>query len=508
MPPRSGDHTLPAMSERESPLRMDAEQMRSIGYRTIDMLIRRLVDGDAAPMRAASDAELSALIDGEPPEHPLGFEQSLAELEANVLTYASRLAHPGYFAFIPASSTFAGALGDLIAGALDIDAGSWTSASGPSRLELIVLDWFRSWIGYPQGAEGVLVSGGSAANLTALACARETLVGPGSATAVAYASDQTHSSIGRALRTLGFAPDRVRTIPSDGCFRVRLDALRAAIDADARAGLRPLIVIANAGATNTGAIDPLPELADVCARHAMWLHVDAAYGGFVALSEHGRLALRGLELADSVTLDPHKWLHQPIECGCVLTRRPGLLTRAFATAPDYLEDYRSAEVDFCDRGLQLTRGARALKIWLSLNTFGVGAFRAAVDRALALARHVAHRIAADPELELLCPPELGVVCFRRVCAGCDQHELDLINADLVARLEATGHSLVSSTRLDGRYAIRMCIMNHTTSKRDVDRVLDWLREATLAVPSRPLVGSDSWYRRERAGRLPPALTIS
>jgi len=506
MPPASSDRTLPAMSAYDSPLGMDAEEMRSIGYRTIDMLVRRLLDPNAPPMRAASDAELSGLIDARPPEHPRGFERPLAELEDTVLTYASRLAHPGYFAFIPASSTFAGALGDLIAGALDIDTGSWTSASGPSRLELTVLDWFRSWIGYPHGAEGVLVSGGSAANLTALACARETLVGPGSTTAVAYASDQTHSSVGRALRTLGFAPDRVRTIPSDGCFRVRLDALESAIADDLRAGLRPLIVVANAGATNTGAIDPLPELADVCAENAMWLHVDAAYGGFAALSERGRPALRGLELADSITLDPHKWLHQPIECGCVLTREPGLLARAFATDPDYLEDYRSAEVDFCDRGLQLTRGARALKIWLSLNTFGIGAFRAAVDRALALARHAAHRIAANPELELLCPPELGVVCFRRVSAGSDPFDLDRINADLVARLEATGHSLVSSTRLNGRYAIRMCIMNHTTSQRDVDRAIDWLGEATVEVPSRHLAGSDGRHRPERARRRPPALT--
>ncbi len=505
MPPPSGDRTLPAMSEGDSPLRMDAKQMRSIGYRTIDMLVRRLVEADVPPMRAATGGELSALIDARPPEQPRGFTQSLAELEATVLPYASRLAHPGYFAFIPASSTFAGALGDLIAGALDIDAGSWTSASGPSRLELVVLDWFRSWIGYPDGAEGVLVSGGSAANLTALACARETLVGAGSTTAVAYASDQTHSSVSRALRTLGFASDRVRTIPSDGSFRVRLDALQAAIDADVHAGLRPLIVTANAGATNTGAIDPLPELAALCADHAMWLHVDAAYGGFAALSDHGRLALRGLELADSVTLDPHKWLHQPIECGCVLTRQPGLLTRAFAIAPDYLDDYRSAEVDFCDRGLQLTRGARALKIWLSLNTFGVEAFRASVERALALARHAAQRIDADPELELLCPPELGVVCFRRVCAGCDELELDRMNADLVAGLEATGHSLVSSTRLNGRYAIRMCIMNHTTSERDVDRALEWLREETLAVPLRSPAGSGSAHRPDRVRRRPPAL---
>ena len=209
------------------------------------------------------------------------------------------------------------------------------------------------------------------------------------------------------LRSGSSADDPIRRL-----FRLRLDALRSAVEADIRSGLRPLIVVANAGATNTGAVDPLTELADFCAEHAMSLHVDAAYGGFAALSERGRWALQGLELADSVTLDPHKWLHQPIECGCVLVTEPGLMAGAFATAPDYLEDYRSDEVDFCDRGLQLTRGAKALKIWLSLNTFGIEAFRGSVDRALTLASHAAGRPQAGAALptgarDRVFPPDLS-----------------------------------------------------------------------------------------------------
>ena len=243
-----------------------------------------------------------------------------------------------------------------------------------------------------------------------------------------------------------------------------------------------MIVAANAGATNTGAIDPLPELAEICGTRGLWLHVDAAYGGFAALTERGSELLTGLELADSVTLDPHKWLYQPIECGCVLVRDGALLERAFAIAPDYLEDYRGDEVDFCDRGLQLTRSARALKVWLSLSYFGVAAFTEAIDRALDLARLAEQLIDQDPNLELLCPATLGVVCFRRRPAGMrDELELERINSQLVASLEATGRGLVSSTRLDGRYAIRMCVMNHTSAREHVEQTVEWLARAPLVI---------------------------
>jgi glutamate/tyrosine decarboxylase-like PLP-dependent enzyme len=295
-----------------------------------------------------------------------------------------------------------------------------------------------------------------------------------------YASKQTHSSVCKAARALGFGPERVRSLPTDRRYRLRLDALVDAIDRDLRAGLRPLIVAANAGATNTGSIDPLAELAAICAERGLWLHVDAAYGGFAALTERGRTLLAGLDLADSVALDPHKWLYQPIECGCVLVRDGALLERAFSIAPDYLEDYRGAEVDFCDRGLQLTRGARALKVWLSLGYFGVDAFRDAIDRALDLARLAQRMIQRDRDLELLCPATLGVVCFRRRCGGVgDEEELERVNSELVAGFEASGLGLVSSTRLDGRYAIRMCVMNHTTARADVERTVRWFAKAPV-----------------------------
>ena len=302
-----------------------------------------------------------------------------------------------------------------------------------------MLDWFKDWIGYPGAAAGILVSGGSAANITALACAREALLGPMSDRIVAYTADQTHSSVARAARLLGFRPDQVRILPTDGDHRLRLDALSGAIDARRPSGLQPLIVAANAGATNTGAVDPLAELASICRERGLWLHVDAAYGGFAALSEHGRAALAGIELADSVTLDPHKWLYQPIECGCLLVREGHLLRDAFTINPDYLADYKSEEVNFSDLGLQLTRTARALKIWLSFSYFGIDAFRAAVDRSIELAL-MAERIVRDsPTLELLSPASLGIICFRRRFEADDDDErLEQVNAASWSRSSSPG----------------------------------------------------------------------
>jgi glutamate/tyrosine decarboxylase-like PLP-dependent enzyme len=466
------------------PLGSSKEAMRDIGYRTVDLLVDQLTDATIPAMRRASGAELRARLTAPASDQPRAWDELLDQLERDVLAPMSRLAHPGYFAFIPASSTFAGALGDLIAAALDIDVGSWMSAAGPSQLELVVLDWFKSWVGYPPEAEGILVSGGSAANITALACARESLVGAGSDRAVAYVADQTHSSVARAARLIGFRPDQLRVLPTDEAHRVRVDALAGAVEADTRAGLHPLLVAANAGATNTGAVDPLHALADLCEENALWLHVDAAYGGFASLSERGRRQLSGLERADSVTLDPHKWLYQPIECGSVLVRDGRLLREAFTINPDYLADYKSEEVNFSDRGLQLTRGARALKIWLSINYFGLDAFRQAIDRAIDLAQAAEQRIRELPTLELMSPASLGIVCFRRRFDGVDDEDtIAQLNSELVQGFEATGRGLLSSTKLHGRYAIRLCVMNHTSGPADVEAALSWF--AFAPEPRRP-----------------------
>src|SRR3954470_21294030 len=466
----------------ESPLALDPETMRRLGYRTIDMLVDRITAEPGPVVRSETPSELRERLTIAPPETPAGFDEILDGLERDVLPFVARLSHPGYLAFIPGEGTWPGALGDLIASALNIDTCWWLAASGPTTLELVVVDWIRQWAGYPQDATGVLVSGGSAANLTALACAREARSGPMDERAVIYMSDQTHSSLARAARALGFRPEQVRVIPTDETGRMRRDALPSAMEADRAGGRRPLIVVANAGTTATGAVDPLVGLAEICREHSVWLHVDAAYGGFGCLLPRGRGALAAMELADSVALDPHKWLYQPIELGCLLVRDGSLLRRGFEITPDYLTDIEASEreTNFSDLGLQLTRTCRALKLWISLRYFGVGAFRAAIDHCLDLAAEAQRRIEASPELELMTDASLGIVTFRRHPGGVDNEALlDRMNAGLAEQIQQQGDVFVSTARVRGRLVLRLCILNHSTSQAEVDRALELV--ATLPV---------------------------
>jgi aromatic-L-amino-acid/L-tryptophan decarboxylase len=464
-------------------LELDPETMRELGYRVVDLLVERIASlDDARAWRGASRAEMESRLREPPPASPTDFDELLRRLSADVLPFTGHHDHPRFFGYIPSCPTWPGILGDFLASGVNIFQGTWLQSAGASTVELVVLDWFRQWVGYPGQASGVLVSGGSQANLTALACARETRAGGRTESAVVYVSTQGHSSVTRALRILGFRSEQVRALPVDDRFRLRPDALAAAIEQDVRRGRQPFLAVANAGATNTGAIDPLAELAAVCAERGVWLHVDAAYGGFAVLTERGRRWLAGLDQADSVTLDPHKWLYQPYECGCLIVREGPLLSQAFQIMPDYLQDTAvgGVEVNFADRGIQLTRAARALKLWLSLQYFGVDAFRAAIDRTLDLALEAERRIRASNELELLSPATLGVVCFRRRPAGIDEEgTLERLNVDLDRRLAESGEGMVSSTRVDGRYALRLCVLNHRSGAKDVERVLGWLERAPL-----------------------------
>ncbi|HEX7117754.1 MAG TPA: aminotransferase class V-fold PLP-dependent enzyme [Longimicrobiales bacterium] len=465
------------------PLELDAETMRRLGYRVVDLLVERISGLDREPAwRGIARAELEPRLREPAPEAPRDFDRILHRLAGDVVAYTARVDHPRFLAYVPGCPTWPGILGDFIAAGYNIFQGTWLASAGPSEVELVVLDWFKAWLGYPDEAAGVLVSGGSVANLTALACAREAVLGEDGRDAVLYLSAEAHSSVLRATRVLGFRRDQLRLLPVDEAFRLDPATVAAAVDEDARAGRRPFLLVANAGATSTGAIDPLPELADLCAERGLWFHVDGAYGGFAALTERGRALLRGIERADSITLDPHKWLYQPFEAGCLLVRRGHRLHEAFHILPDYLQDaaVAGAEVNFADRGVQLTRAARALKLWISIQYFGLAAFRQAVDNALDLALHAERVVEAAPELELLAPATLGIVCFRRRPAGVDDEaELERINAALVPRLLESGVGMISSTRLHGRYALRVCPMNHRTRPEDVERVLQWLATAEI-----------------------------
>jgi aromatic-L-amino-acid decarboxylase len=459
----------------EHPLAMDIEAMRRAGYATVDALVARLANPEADPvLRRADPAGMRSRLGGPPPEQAGDYQAVLARVLTDVLPYASRTDHPGYFAFVPSFTTWPAALAELTAAAANPYCGAWMESAGATQVELEVIDWFRAWLGMPAGAAGVLVSGGSAANLTALLVAREAAGGP-SGDSVMYVSDQAHSSLARTARAMGLRSQQVRVLPTDGRWRLLPETVAAAVRADRRAGRVPFALCASAGSTNTGAVDPLENLADICAGEGLWLHVDAAYGGFAALTPKGRAVLAGIDRADSVTLDPHKWLFQPMECGSVLIRDGARLERAFAIHPDYLDGshtHGDGEVNFADRGLQLSRGFRALKVWVSVQTFGLAAFRAAIQRNMELAELAEALVRSDGRLTLMAPATLGIVCFRREWPGCDEAETERLGMTLVDALERSGAALVSSTRLAGRHAIRLCVLNPTSSEGDVRRVIE------------------------------------
>jgi len=459
----------------EHPLAMDIEAMRRAGYATVDALVDRLADPAAGPvLRRAGPAEMRARLGGPPPERPGDYAAVLARVLADVLPQASRTDHPAYFAFIPSFTTWPAALAELIAAAANPYCGAWMEAAAATQIELEVVGWFRTWLGMPDSTAGLLVTGGSAANLTALLVAREAAGGP-SGDSVVYVSDQAHSSLARTARAMGLRPQQVRVLPTDDRWRLVPETVAAAVRADRAAGRIPFALCASAGSTNTGAVDPLGDLASTCAAEGLWLHVDAAYGGFAALAPKGRAALAGIERADSVTLDPHKWLFQPMECGSVLIRDGARLERTFAIHPDYLDNAGArdeGEVNLADRGLQLSRGFRALKVWMSVQTFGLAAFRAAVQRGLELAEYAESLVRGRAELTLMAPATLGIVCFRREWPGAGEAETERLGLALVDELERSGTGLVSTTRLAGRHAIRLCVLNPTSSEEDVRRVIE------------------------------------
>ncbi len=434
--------------------------------------------------RVGSRAELESLLAGPPPETGIGFRQALADFQDKVAPYALRLTHPRFLAYIPAAPTFASVLGDLLCSGTNFFCGTWLAGSGPAEVELVVLDWFRQILGLPGGTQGILTSGGSEANLTALLVARESLSFADRARAMLYVSDQRHGSLDRAAKVIGLRPEQVRTLPTDSQFRLAPSVLAEAAGQDRAAGRVPWALAANAGATNTGTVDPLAPLAEVCRQEKLWFHVDAAYGWSAALVPEGREALAGIEQADSVTLDPHKWFAQPFDVGAVLIRQGRRLGDTFWLRPDYLQDINrpdTAEIHFADLGLALTRRFRALKVWLSVQTLGLGWFRALVDRSCRLADYAEQLLRHCPDFEVLCPRQLSTVCFRyrpaRVQRDLPEGEewLNRLNLALVDDLRASGRGVISSTRLGARVSLRFCFVNWRTTAADVREVVQLLQ---------------------------------
>ena len=410
-----------------------------------------------------------------PPEAGRPFADVLGDFRQYIEPYAFRVNHPRFAAFVPGAPCFPSVLGDWLTAAANFFAGVWLEASGPAQVESTVLDWFRSWLGLPETTRGVLTGGGSEANLTALVVARDRVPFADRSRMVLYVAEQRHWSVDRGAKVIGLHPSQVRPVPVDDDYRLRGRELSRLVKADREAGLLPWAVVANAGATRTGAVDALPEIAAVCGSEGLWMHVDAAYGWVAALTEEGSRELAGIAEADSVTLDPHKWLAQTFDVGCLLVRDGERLPETFATRPDYLQDVTPApdEVNYADHGIALTRRFRALKIWLSVQMLGLDWFRRLAAHGIGLAEYAQARLESAGVFEILCPRRLSVVCFRYVPAG-GAADLDAVNERLAKALLATGRAFLSSTRLRGAFAIRMCFINWRTSAAEVDEIVELL----------------------------------
>jgi aromatic-L-amino-acid/L-tryptophan decarboxylase len=468
-------------------LQLTSEEMRRLGYRVVDLLVahnEQLRDRQVSVVR--SPEELAARL-GEFGEGPIPADRVLEVVERDVLASITHVDHPRFFAFVPGPGNFVGVLADALAAGHNVFAGHWLAGSGPGAVELQTIRWLCDACGYPAGSGGLFVSGGSMANLSALAAARHITLGGPDATAVAYCSAQTHSSLAKGLRVLGFRPDQLRTVATDDALRLSMPALRAAVATDRAAGRRPFCVITNAGTTNTGAVDPLHDVADLCATERMWMHVDGAYGAAAVIAPAGRQVLAGMERADSITLDPHKWLFQPFEIGCVLVKDVRHLRATFAVHPDdhgdYLEDVTRSvdeEVIFYEHGVQLTRAFRALKLWMTLRVFGTAAMRAAIEYGIGLAEVAERLLRADARYEVITPAQLGVVTF--VPAGVEVgEEGDEFIRRIVERVIADGYAMLTSTTVFGRVVLRMCIINPATTAEDVEGTLSRVAALTEEV---------------------------
>jgi aromatic-L-amino-acid decarboxylase len=470
---------------------LDAETVRRLGYRAADLVAEHIAELLPGPV-FGKVGDAAAVFEEALPEEGLPAEEVLAAVRERILSHPFGNSHPRFFAFINATADPLGVVGDYLAAAMNSNC--WGGDHAAIHVEARVIRWIAEILGLPTGAEGILTSGGSMANFTALAVARraklpsvreEGLTGP---PLVVYASEETHTCVDKAVDLLGFGSGHLRRIPVDEGFRIRTDRLRDAIAEDRRAGLRPAIVVGNAGTVNTGAIDPLDEIADLCAAEGLWYHVDGAYGAMASVSPRLRPLFKGLDRADSVAADPHKWLYVPYEAGAVLVRDPGRMAEAFSRPAPYLvHDPDSpvvGPVRFNERGPELSRGFKALKVWMGLKRHGRRGYAEAVEHDVSLARFLAEEVRARADLELLAEPVLSIVGFRYRPSGraLTEAQLDLLNRRIVNRLVGSGAFFLAPTILRGRTAIRAAIVNFRTKEKDlsalVDAVLEGARTST------------------------------
>jgi Glutamate decarboxylase and related PLP-dependent proteins len=462
------------------PLEPDAAEM----HRLVDDAMQRIVAHiESLPSQPASNVEgatafARTLI--EPlPRCETSYAQLLAFLFDEAIPRSFNAAGPGYLAFIPGGGIFHAAVADLIADAVNRYVGVCAAAPVLVQLEANVVRWFCEIIGYGAGSGGVLTSGGSLANLTAIIAARREVLGDDFLRATLYCGDQTHHAFQKAAVLAGFPAANIRQIPSDGMFRVRTDLLADAITRDRAGGFTPFMLCGSAGTTATGAVDDLAALARIAKAESLWFHVDGAYGAFFMLTERGREAMRGIEQADSIILDPHKTLFLPFGTGALVVKDVASLRRAYSMHAGYLPQFQEGDelIDFCELSPELSRDFRGLRVWLPLKLFGIEPFREQLDEKLDLAAWATAELHTIEGIKAVAEPQLSITAFRLVRPGLDDAALDALNHDLVARVNARQHVMLTGAVVDGRFVIRICVVSHRTHMDRMEMCLEDIRAA-------------------------------
>ena len=476
----------------------DWEELRSLGHRMLDDMVDYLRDVRDRPVWQPPTAAARAVIAGPLPRDPSTAESVYDDFREAILPFPTGNIHPRFWGWVMGTGTPFAMLADMLASGMNAHVAGYDQAA--SHVERQALDWLKELVGFPLSAGGLLVGGGTMANLLGVATARHALAGfdvravglqGDHPRLVLYASTETHSWVQKAAELLGIGTANLRRVDVDADFRIDLDALRATIAADRAAGRRPFCVVGSAGTVNTGATDDLVALRDICDDEGLWFHVDGAFGALAALSPAHRDLVAGLDSADSLAFDLHKWMYLPFEAGCVLVRDAAAQRAAFTLTPSYLRPVgrgpAAGPMEFADIGLDLSRGFRALRVWMSLRHHGSDAFGRLIGQNIEQARYLAELVRAEPELELLAPVAMNVVCFRYVPPGSDSigSDLDARNTEVLLRLQESGVAVPSSTSIGGRFAIRVAITNHRSRREDfallVSEVLAHGR-AVAAVP--------------------------
>jgi aromatic-L-amino-acid decarboxylase len=462
------------------------EEFRRAGHAAIDWVADYLARIEELPVLAqVQPGAIRGRIPSGPPEEGEPFDRLLADLDRIVLPGVTHWNHPCFFAYFGITGSGPGILGELVASALNTNGMLWRTSPSTTEIEQTALDWLRQMLGLPSGFFGMITDTASTSTLVALAAAREAvteipvreqgLAAPGAPRLRMYTSPEAHSSVEKAAITLGLGRAGVRKIPVDAQFRMIPAELERAVMEDRAAGWRPFAVSATVGTTSTTSVDPIAELASICRHQQLWLHVDAAYAGAAAILPEHRWCFEGCASADSLVVNPHKWIFTPIDTSVLYTGRPEIFRRAFQLVADYLQTAESA-VNLMDYSFQLGRRFRALKLWWVLRSFGVRGIRRRIAEHIRLAGLFASWVEGDPDFEILAPRPFSVVCFRARWSGLSEQDLDAANQRLLDQVNATGKVFLSHTRLQGRYALRLAIGNLRTRERHVRLAWDLLRE--------------------------------